>query len=217
MPAKRKMSQATSAAVQDTVPSNKKPRTTVGKGVLTAAASRSKRGSDHPTEEIKTRKQMNKFKKSEVVTKNPKSSSAATSNNRGRPRKTSNGTLLSPEAKRPVATSPSTKPRRLPRKTSKSTPANLGAKSTLRSRRSSSVSVEVPTYQTTNEIDGTNVKATNETETINEGSGVPSYWLMKAEPESRIEKGKDVKFSIDDLKAATEPEGWDGKIRLTAS
>ncbi|KAL9599095.1 MAG: hypothetical protein Q9219_004053 [cf. Caloplaca sp. 3 TL-2023] len=30
----------------------------------------------------------------------------------------------------------------------------------------------------------------------------PSYWLMKAEPESRIEKGKDVKFSIDDLKNA---------------
>ena len=38
----------------------------------------------------------------------------------------------------------------------------------------------------------------------------PSYWLMKAEPESRIEKGKDVKFSIDDLQAATTPEGWDG-------
>ncbi|KAL9610160.1 MAG: hypothetical protein Q9167_005114 [Letrouitia subvulpina] len=38
----------------------------------------------------------------------------------------------------------------------------------------------------------------------------PFYWLMKAEPESRIEKGKDVKFSIDDLKNATEPEAWDG-------
>lgn len=38
----------------------------------------------------------------------------------------------------------------------------------------------------------------------------PNYWLMKAEPESRIEKGKDVKFSIDDLKNAFEPEGWDG-------
>ncbi|KAL4885553.1 PUA-like domain-containing protein [Aspergillus karnatakaensis] len=36
------------------------------------------------------------------------------------------------------------------------------------------------------------------------------YWLMKAEPESRIEKGKDVKFSIDDLRAAKEPEPWDG-------
>lgn len=38
----------------------------------------------------------------------------------------------------------------------------------------------------------------------------PSYWLMKAEPESRIEKGVDVKFSIDDLVAATSPEPWDG-------
>jgi len=33
---------------------------------------------------------------------------------------------------------------------------------------------------------------------------------MKAEPETRIENGVDVKFSIDDLKAKTEPEGWDG-------
>ncbi|KAJ5225287.1 Thymocyte nuclear protein 1 [Penicillium chermesinum] len=37
-----------------------------------------------------------------------------------------------------------------------------------------------------------------------------SYWLMKAEPESRMEKGVDVKFSIDDLAAAKEPEPWDG-------
>ncbi len=37
------------------------------------------------------------------------------------------------------------------------------------------------------------------------------YWLMKAEPDSRIEKGHDVKFSIDDLAAGTEPEAWDGQ------
>ncbi|KAK7567524.1 PUA-like domain-containing protein, partial [Phyllosticta paracitricarpa] len=37
-----------------------------------------------------------------------------------------------------------------------------------------------------------------------------AHWLMKAEPESRIENGVDVKFSIDDLAAATEPEAWDG-------
>ncbi len=44
-----------------------------------------------------------------------------------------------------------------------------------------------------------------------EDANGPSYWLMKAEPESRIEKGVDVKFSIDDLEAAkTVP--WDGKI-----
>ena len=37
----------------------------------------------------------------------------------------------------------------------------------------------------------------------------PNYWLMKAEPESRIEKGVDVKFSIDDL-MKVDMEGWDG-------
>ncbi|KXG47056.1 High mobility group, HMG-I/HMG-Y [Penicillium griseofulvum] len=37
-----------------------------------------------------------------------------------------------------------------------------------------------------------------------------SFWLMKAEPESRMEKGKDVKFSIEDLAAADAPEPWDG-------
>lgn len=41
----------------------------------------------------------------------------------------------------------------------------------------------------------------------------PSYWLMKAEPESRIEKGKDIRFSIDDLKNAPEPEAWDGESK----
>ncbi|KKZ66407.1 hypothetical protein EMCG_07911 [[Emmonsia] crescens] len=42
-----------------------------------------------------------------------------------------------------------------------------------------------------------------------EEDGPKSYWLMKAEPESRMEKGVDVKFSIDDLREATEPEPWD--------
>jgi hypothetical protein len=35
---------------------------------------------------------------------------------------------------------------------------------------------------------------------------------MKAEPETRLERGHDVRFSIDDLAAKTEPEPWDGKI-----
>ncbi|THC99744.1 hypothetical protein EYZ11_000794 [Aspergillus tanneri] len=37
-----------------------------------------------------------------------------------------------------------------------------------------------------------------------------SYWLMKAEPETRFEKGVDVKFSIDDLRERSKPEPWDG-------
>lgn len=43
------------------------------------------------------------------------------------------------------------------------------------------------------------------------GSG-RQYWLMKAEPESRIENGVDVRFSIDDLAAKSEPEPWDGML-----
>lgn len=44
------------------------------------------------------------------------------------------------------------------------------------------------------------------------------YWLMKAEPDSRIEKGVDVAFPIEKLAAATEPEPWDGTsiLRLYA-
>ena len=68
-------------------------------------------------------------------------------------------------------------------------------------RQKANISIEVPTR--------TESEANVEPE-VEENTDGPSYWLMKAEPESRIEKGKDVKFSIDDLKAATSPEGWDG-------
>ncbi|TRY94138.1 hypothetical protein DNTS_028132 [Danionella cerebrum] len=38
-----------------------------------------------------------------------------------------------------------------------------------------------------------------------------SHWLMKSEPESRIENGVDVKFGIEDLKALPNQRGcWDG-------
>jgi hypothetical protein len=42
------------------------------------------------------------------------------------------------------------------------------------------------------------------------GDSERNYWLLKAEPESRFENGVDVRFSIDDLAARTEPEPWDG-------
>ncbi|KAJ5778131.1 hypothetical protein N7520_001377 [Penicillium odoratum] len=61
---------------------------------------------------------------------------------------------------------------------------------------------------------GTTTEPTSKLEasasTVPEEDGVRSYWLMKAEPESRLEKGVDVKFSIDDLAAADSPEPWDG-------
>ncbi|XP_015193187.1 thymocyte nuclear protein 1 [Lepisosteus oculatus] len=43
------------------------------------------------------------------------------------------------------------------------------------------------------------------------GKEVYCHWLMKSEPESRIEKGVDVKFGIEDLKALPKQTGcWDG-------
>ncbi|XP_069894434.1 thymocyte nuclear protein 1 isoform X1 [Dipodomys merriami] len=45
----------------------------------------------------------------------------------------------------------------------------------------------------------------------NGGKNVSKYWLMKSEPESRLEKGVDVKFGIDDLKAEPKQTAcWDG-------
>ena len=54
-------------------------------------------------------------------------------------------------------------------------------------------------------------QSTKNTQDDSEG---PRFWLMKAEPQSRFEKGIDVKFSIDDLKNAKEPEPWDGAYLL---
>ena len=76
-----------------------------------------------------------------------------------------------------------------------------GQSEAQRSRRSS-ISVEIPVRQRSEQE-----KDEDEDDEDEVGR---AYWLMKAEPDSRIEKGKDVKFSIDDLQNATEPEGWDG-------
>merc|ERR1719219_2409906 len=53
----------------------------------------------------------------------------------------------------------------------------------------------------------------NETPVVKNDPSKPNYqtWLIKSEPESRFEKGVDVKFGIEDLK--TEPDQtacWDG-------
>ncbi|KAM9033231.1 thymocyte nuclear protein 1 isoform 2-T2 [Sarcophilus harrisii] len=43
------------------------------------------------------------------------------------------------------------------------------------------------------------------------GNESSRYWLMKSEPESRMEKGVDVKFGIEDLKAQPKQTAcWDG-------
>ena len=66
----------------------------------------------------------------------------------------------------------------------------------------------VPTAEPQEEVDG----LTTDESDLDDGheDDGKQYWLMKAEPESRVKKGVDVKFSIDDLRNAKEPEGWDG-------
>ncbi|KAK7935834.1 hypothetical protein PG985_001329 [Apiospora marii] len=60
---------------------------------------------------------------------------------------------------------------------------------------------------------GTPKESASETKSDEASSGPSSeksYWLLKAEPETRLENGVDVRFSIDDLASRTEPEPWDG-------
>ncbi|XP_021152537.1 thymocyte nuclear protein 1 isoform X2 [Columba livia] len=57
-----------------------------------------------------------------------------------------------------------------------------------------------------------NWKKTKESDSGGEESKITyCHWLLKSEPESRLEKGVDVKFSIDDLKAQpNQTTHWDG-------
>ncbi|ODA79181.1 hypothetical protein RJ55_04773 [Drechmeria coniospora] len=66
---------------------------------------------------------------------------------------------------------------------------------------------------TSPDVDPASIPVTNADAPRHDG---PWYWLMKAEPETRLENGIDVRFSIDDLRAKTKPEGWDG-IRAYAA
>ena len=51
----------------------------------------------------------------------------------------------------------------------------------------------------------------NDKESHENANKVQKYWLMKAEPESRIENGVDVKFGVDDLmKEPNQTACWDG-------
>ena len=95
----------------------------------------------------------------------------------------------------------STKGRKAGKQSRKAAVPKQETKAAQNGRQKANVSIEVPTRPKSE----TNVEPQVEDDTDG-----PSYWLMKAEPESRIEKGKDVKFSIDDLEAAESPEGWDG-------
>lgn len=64
------------------------------------------------------------------------------------------------------------------------------------------------------DVDVDSIPTTNPEAPRHEGEW---YWLMKAEPETRYENGIDVRFSIDDLRAKTKPEGWDGTLSIVVS
>ncbi|XP_032023829.2 thymocyte nuclear protein 1 isoform X1 [Hylobates moloch] len=58
-------------------------------------------------------------------------------------------------------------------------------------------------------VEDSNPQKTSATKTCSKN--LSSHWLMKSEPESRLEKGVDVKFSIEDLKAQPKQTTcWDG-------
>lgn len=79
-------------------------------------------------------------------------------------------------------------------------------------KESSSDGVEAGSSDESEKQDGSdnNDDEEEEDEDEDEADG-RSYWLMKAEPESHVEKGVDLKFSIDDLRASTKPQPWDGE------
>lgn len=93
---------------------------------------------------------------------------------------------------------------------------NKSAEKEERVQRSASVSSTSQEFSKTNGKSKAKSKQKEEVDDSGDeaNSDGHQYWLMKAEPESRIEKGRDVKFSIDDLKAASAPEPWDGVRNL---
>ena len=145
----------------------------------------------------------------ETVKLGPKRTSELETTTNGKSKKPSRGSIKESAApkKAPV-----------PKKAKASKTSKLGTeapakKSVGRPRKDSSVSVSIPKKNKS-------ARSEEQAEQNGEAGGSEeddeddeiSYWLMKAEPESRIEKGVDVKFSIDDLKNKEAPEAWDGEI-----
>ncbi|KAJ5675520.1 hypothetical protein N7462_008417 [Penicillium macrosclerotiorum] len=131
---------------------------------------------------------------------------------RGRPRKVVSESDLAAAAAAAEAAGPKRgrgRPRKEPGSTT-TTPKVTPKKKDGRGRPRKSL----PANGTDTELKETTVKSKPYTGFPDESGR--SYWLMKAEPESRLEKGVDVKFSIDDLEAATQPEPWDGVRNIVA-
>ncbi|KAK0612140.1 PUA-like domain-containing protein [Immersiella caudata] len=109
---------------------------------------------------------------------------------------------------------PESEPER-PAKKSRASKQTPKAKATPKGKASPKA-VGRATAKSAAKLSKSSAKAAATNEENAEDNGEKTYWLLKAEPESRIENGVDVKFSIDDLAAKKEPEPWDG-IRAYAA
>ena len=210
-PSKRKASKADLDSATAQTPVAKKGRRSNGKAVAeTAASNRPRRSSTGDRDgDVST-----------AITLTPRK--------RGRPPKAVSAHMESAKAQKPVleqsakagkagkAANGAVKPAKATRnaggaQTPKKVPTETGTPkvetangASLGKRRGSDFSVEVGRKKV--------VRKELELDEESEEDEGPSYWLMKAEPDSRMEGGRDMKFSIDDLKDAKEPEGWDGEF-----
>lgn len=102
-----------------------------------------------------------------------------------------------------------------PRKPAKADKKKDTKKSAATAKKKEEAKTEAPTSSANNrdgvtpDPDPADIPVQNPETVRHEGKW---YWLLKAEPETRFEGGVDVRFSIDDLRARTKPEGWDGEI-----
>ncbi|KAJ6104546.1 High mobility group HMG-I/HMG-Y [Penicillium sp. IBT 18751x] len=184
-----------------------------------AVASPAQRGRGRPRKvpvEIPNTLELEQYRESRPA--KPTANASATSRGRGRPR-------LSLPAK---ATAETASPKRGRGRPRKSLPAasipdtSSPKKGRGRPPKSESgdkpveAAVPIDTTPDSDTSEAEEAKAETATESEPKGGNGRSYWLMKAEPESRFEKGVDVKFSIDDLAAAKVPEPWDGVRNVVA-
>ncbi|KAG6034433.1 hypothetical protein E4U40_003907 [Claviceps sp. LM458 group G5] len=108
-----------------------------------------------------------------------------------------------------AAFKPETPPEKEPQKSNNTTVRPKGSDEPSKATTKAKAKAKDASHgkETTRSVDAGNIPTINPEAPRHEGEW---YWLMKAEPETRLENGIDVRFSIDDLKAKKEPEGWDG-------
>lgn len=69
----------------------------------------------------------------------------------------------------------------------------------------------MPTFEEEFKSNEKKIKPDLEIKSSDKSIGKEMFWLMKSEPESRIENGHEMKFGIDDLKSSkNQTTHWDG-------